>query len=132
MRTNFVNNMINKVIRNEQTVKDNYKIVRPNTNKDTVTKDKMIALQQETIELLQENLAMCQEIIAKDEQMYEMQEQIIAALKERLAIYESEDEETNDNPFAVEHIEGYDVTEVKYVRDENGNWIAVDTQYEKN
>lgn len=37
-----------------------------------------------------------------------------------------------DNPFAVEHIDGYDVTEAKYVRDANGNWIVVDTHYEKN
>ena len=41
-------------------------------------------------------------------------------------------EEDMSNPFAVEHIEGYDVTEVKYVRDENDNWIASDTHYEKN
>lgn len=41
-------------------------------------------------------------------------------------------EEEINNPFAVEHIDGYDVTEAKYVRDANGNWITVDTHYEKN
>ena len=41
-------------------------------------------------------------------------------------------EEEINNPFAVEHIDGYDVTEAKYVRDANGNWIVVDTHYEKN
>lgn len=37
-----------------------------------------------------------------------------------------------DNPFAVEHIDGYDVTEAKYVRDANGNWTTTDIHYEKN
>jgi hypothetical protein len=37
-----------------------------------------------------------------------------------------------DNPFAVEHIDGYDVTEAKYVRDANGNWTTTDVHYEKN
>ena len=41
-------------------------------------------------------------------------------------------EEEINNPFTVEHIDGYDVTEAKYVRDANGNWIVVDTHYEKN
>ena len=41
-------------------------------------------------------------------------------------------EEEINNPFAVEHIDGYDVTAAKYVRDANGNWIVVDTHYEKN
>jgi hypothetical protein len=37
-----------------------------------------------------------------------------------------------DNPFAVEHIDGYDVTEVSYVRDEDGNWTTTNVHYEKN
>lgn len=41
-------------------------------------------------------------------------------------------EEEINNPFAVEHIDGYDVTEAKYVRDANGNWTVVDAHYEKN
>lgn len=41
-------------------------------------------------------------------------------------------EEEIDNPFAVEYIDGYDVTEVSYVRDEDGNIRATDIQYERN
>ena len=41
-------------------------------------------------------------------------------------------EEEINNPFAVEHIDSYDVTEVSYVRDEDGNWTTTNVHYEKN
>ena len=72
-----------------------------NINNDTITitKDEMIALQQETIEILRKNLALYQEalakanvIIAQDKEISENQEKIIDALKERLSMYESDEE----------------------------------------
>ncbi len=36
-----------------------------------------------------------------------------------------------DNPFAVEHIDGFDATKITYVRDENGNIRATDIVYEQ-
>ena len=73
-----------------------------NINNDTITitKDEMIALQQETIEILRKNLALYQEalakanvIIAQDKEISENQEKIIDALKERLSMYESDEEQ---------------------------------------
>lgn len=34
--------------------------------------------------------------------------------------------EDMNNPFAIEKQEGFDVIEVRYIRDENGNWVTKD------
>ena len=36
-----------------------------------------------------------------------------------------------NNPFAIEHIDGFDATKITYVRDENGNITATDIVYEQ-
>lgn len=36
-----------------------------------------------------------------------------------------------DNPFAIEHIDGFDATKITYVRDEDGNIRATDIVYEQ-
>jgi hypothetical protein len=36
------------------------------------------------------------------------------------------DTEDMNNPFAIEKHEGFEVIEVRYIRDENGNWVAKD------
>ena len=36
------------------------------------------------------------------------------------------DTEDMNNPFAIEKREGFEVIEVRYIRDENGNWVAKD------
>lgn len=36
------------------------------------------------------------------------------------------DTEDMNNPFAIEKYEGFEVIEVRYIRDENGNWVAKD------
>ena len=36
-----------------------------------------------------------------------------------------------NNPFAIEHIDGFDATKITYVRDENGNIRATDIVYEQ-
>lgn len=36
------------------------------------------------------------------------------------------DTEDMNNPFEIEKQEGFDVIEVRYIRDENGNWVAKD------
>ena len=41
-------------------------------------------------------------------------------------------EEDTSNPFALEHLDGYDITEARYIRDTDGNWIVVDTRYIRN
>jgi hypothetical protein len=41
-------------------------------------------------------------------------------------------EEDTSNPFALEHLDGYDITEARYIRDTDGKWIVVDTRYIRN
>lgn len=42
----------------------------------------------------------------------------------------SKDDDTT-NEFAVNHIEGYDVQSVRYVRDAQGNWTTVSVEYKR-
>ena len=42
------------------------------------------------------------------------------------------EEEDTSNPFALEHLDGYDITEARYIRDTDGKWIVVDTRYIRN
>jgi hypothetical protein len=39
---------------------------------------------------------------------------------------DTEDIEDTNNPFAIEKQEGFEVIEVRYIRDECGNWVAKD------
>lgn len=41
-------------------------------------------------------------------------------------------EEDTSNPFELEHLDGYDITEARYIRDTDGKWIVVDTRYIRN
>ena len=41
----------------------------------------------------------------------------------------SDDDTTNE--FAVNHIEGYDVQSVRYVRDAQGNWTTISIEYKR-
>jgi hypothetical protein len=40
-------------------------------------------------------------------------------------------DDNTTNEFAVNHIEGYDVQSVKYVRDTQGNWTTVSVEYKR-
>ena len=55
----------------------------------------------------------------------------IAVILIAYKLTEETNDVTNDNPFAVEHIDGYDVTEVRFVRNSNGNWTATNVTYER-
>lgn len=84
------------------------------------------------------NCRIAEEMIVKKTYIYKAMQENHAALLERISALESIINNANEvlmdnntNEFTVEQIDGYETNEIEYVRDENGNWIAVDIHYKK-